>query len=358
MINKNRLVNTFCELSSIDSPSGEEDVIAKKLIILLEGFGLTVFKDDYGNVIANDGRANPIMLSAHMDTVEPSRGVVPLVDKDKIVSEGNTIVGADAKCGISAILEALQSVKEDKSLIHPIEVVFTKEEEVALLGARNLDFSKIKSKEALVFDSEGPPNRIVSMSPTYVSFDIAVKGRGAHAGVEPEKGLSAILIGSHIMSRMPQGRLDAHTTFNVGLVDGGTVRNSVPEDVIIRGEFRTSDDNIITELKSNINEAVSSTKKDFPESLIDLHLNTDFETYSLDSEDSTFIKVKKAINKIGLDPLLKDSGAGTDGNIFRKNGIRAVVVGMGANHMHTLDEYVNIPDLYDAAKVCEKFILI
>ena len=102
------------------------------------------------------------------------------------------------------------------------------------------------------------------------------------------------------MSKMPQGRLDGHTTFNVGLVDGGTVRNAVPEDVIIRGEFRTSDNNIIIELKSNINEAVSSTKKDFPDALIDLNLNTDFETYSLDSEDSTFIKVKKAINQIGL----------------------------------------------------------
>lgn len=357
MINKNRIVKTFCEISSIDSPSGEEDLISEKLIILLKGFGLNVFKDDYGNVIANDGRANPIMLSAHMDTVEPSRGVVPLVEGNNIVSEGNTIVGADAKCGISAILEALQSVKEDKRSIHPIEVVFTKEEEIALLGARNLDFTKIKSKEALVFDSEGPPNRIVSMSPTYVSFDIAVKGRGAHAGVEPEKGLSAILIGSHIMSKMPQGRLDSHTTFNVGLVDGGTVRNAVPEDVIIKGEFRTSDENIISELKLNINEAVSSTKEDFPDALIDLNLNTDFETYSLGSEDSTFIKVKEAINQIGLEPLLKDSGAGTDGNIFRKNGIKAVVVGMGANHMHTLDEYVNITDLFDAARVCEKFIL-
>ena len=105
MINKNRIVNTFCEISSIDSPSGEEDIIAEKLINLLKGFGLNVFKDDYGNVIANDGRANPIMLSAHMDTVEPSRGVVPVVEGNKIVSEGNPIVGADAKCGISAILE-------------------------------------------------------------------------------------------------------------------------------------------------------------------------------------------------------------------------------------------------------------
>ncbi len=357
MINKDRIVKTFCEISEIDSPSGEEDIIAEKLINLLKGFGLNVFKDDYGNVIANDGRDNPIMLSAHMDTVEPSRGVVPVVDGDKIVSEGNTIVGADAKCGIAAILEALESVKEDNNVTHPIEVVFTKEEEIALLGARNLDFSKIKSKEALVFDSEGPPNRIVSMSPTYVSFDISVNGIGAHAGVEPEKGLSAILIGSHIMSKMPQGRLDPHTTFNVGLVDGGTVRNAVPEDIIIKGEFRTSDDKIITDLKSNIKYAVTSTKKEFPEALIDLHLNTDFETYSVDSEDSTFIKVEKAIGEIGLKPVLKDSGAGTDGNIFRKNGIKAVVVGMGANHMHTLDEYVNISDLFNAAKVCEKFIL-
>ena len=228
MITRDRLVKTFCELASIDSPSTEEEEIALHLVGRLEKLGLNVDRDDYGNIIANDGRDDPIMLSAHMDTVEPGRGVKPSVDGDRIVSDGTTILGGDCKAGVSAILEALESVKEDGTPHLPIQVVFTREEETALVGARNLDFSKISSKEAVVFDGEGPVSRITSSSPTYIGFNVEITGRSAHARVEPEKGLSAIRVAAELITRLPQGRLDKETTFNVGTIEGGQVRNAVP----------------------------------------------------------------------------------------------------------------------------------
>ena len=103
------------------------------------------------------------------------------------------------------------------------------------MGARNLDFSKITATEAVVFDGEGPASRITSASPTYIGFDIQIKGRAAHAGVEPEKGLSAIRIASEIVTRLPQGRIDNETTFNVGTIEGGSVRNAVAESASLRG---------------------------------------------------------------------------------------------------------------------------
>ena len=75
MIDRERLVNTFVELAKIDSPSGEEEAVAVQLVARLESLGLTVARDDYGNVIAGDGGEDPVLLSAHMDTVEPGRGV-------------------------------------------------------------------------------------------------------------------------------------------------------------------------------------------------------------------------------------------------------------------------------------------
>ena len=195
MINRDRLVKTFTDLVQIDSPSGEEEAMAVELTQRLEGFGLTVKRDAYGNVIANDGRPDPILLSAHMDTVEPGRGIKPSVDGDRIVSDGTTILGGDCKCGVSAILEALESVYEDGLTPHTgIEVAFTREEEIGLVGARNLDFSMLTAKEAIVFDGEGSAAQITSSSPTYIGFDVEITGRAAHAGVEPEKGLSAIRI--------------------------------------------------------------------------------------------------------------------------------------------------------------------
>ena len=194
MINRDRLVKTFCDLVRIDSPSGEEEAVAQELIKRLEGMGLNVQRDDYGNLVANDGGNNPITLSAHMDTVEPGRGIQPLVELDRIVSDGTTILGGDCKAGVAAILEALESVLEDGTPHGAIEVAFTREEEIGLVGARNLDLSLLKGKEAVVFDGEGPPSQITSSSPTYIGFDIEITGRAAHAGAEPEKGISAIRI--------------------------------------------------------------------------------------------------------------------------------------------------------------------
>ncbi|GIS64177.1 MAG: hypothetical protein CM1200mP3_04250 [Chloroflexota bacterium] len=163
-----------------------------------------------------------------MDTVEPGRGIKPKLDGDRIVSEGDTILGGDCKAGVAAILEALESVVEDGAESRPIQLAFTREEEIGLVGARNLDLSLIMAKEAIVFDGEGTVNQITSSSPTYIGFDIEITGRAAHAGVEPEKGLSAILIASELITQLPQGRLDETTTFNIGTIEGGSVRNTVP----------------------------------------------------------------------------------------------------------------------------------
>ena len=146
MINQDRLIQTFCDLVQIDSPSGQEEEISKDLTNRLTKLGFQVSLDSYGNLIASEGGDNPFMLSAHMDTVEPGTGIIPKIESDKIISTSKTILGGDCKAGISAILEALESLKEDSADRIPIEVVFTREEELGLQGAANLDFSKIHSK--------------------------------------------------------------------------------------------------------------------------------------------------------------------------------------------------------------------
>ena len=356
MIDRKRLVKTFCDLARIDSPSGEEETVAIELVSRLEALGLSVQRDSYGNVIANDGRSGPLILSAHMDTVEPGRGINPTVEGERIVSDGSTILGGDCKAGVAAILEALESAREDGTPHAPVEIAFTREEEIGLVGARNLDFSMLSGKETIVFDGEGPPSQITSSSPTYVGFDIEITGRAAHAGVEPEKGLSAIRIASEIITRFPQGRLDDETTFNVGTIEGGTVRNAVPESTTVRGEFRSRNLESLDGVRLQLLEAVNQVRRLFPEAVIEEHLHTEFEAYTLTDDDPATRRVKLALGELGLTPQMHPSGGGTDGNVFRLNGISAVVVGMADHNMHTVREYVTIPDLVDTAHLCETLL--
>ena len=356
MINRDRLVETFCDLARIDSPSGEEEAIATDLTRRLEELGLDVIRDSYGNVIASDGRENPIMLSGHMDTVEPGRGIRPKVDGDRIVSDGTTILGGDCKAGLSAILEALESLKENGVDQLPVEVVFTREEEIALLGAQKLDLTKVSAREAIVFDSEGPVSTITSSSPTYIGFDVEIKGRAAHAGVEPEKGVSAIRAAAELITSLPQGRLDDETTFNVGTIEGGRVRNAVPDVASIRGEFRSMDLETIDSLRLQLHETLDTVRARFPEASIEAAVNTEFETYSLGEDDPARQRVEKALRSLGLNPTLKPSGGGTDGNVYRLNGISAAVVGMAVYDMHTVDELVVIPELVETARLCETLL--
>ncbi len=357
MINRDRLVKTFTDLVKIDSPSGEEEAMAQELTCRLEQFGFTVKRDCYGNVIASNGKPDPLLLSAHMDTVEPGRGVKPQVIGDRIESDGTTILGGDCKCGVSAILEALESVYEDGEPYRGLEVVFTREEEIGIVGARNLDFSMITAKEAIVFDGEGPVAQITSSSPTYIGFDVEITGRAAHAGVEPEKGLSAIRIAAELITRLPQGRLDEETTFNIGTIEGGSVRNAVAETTIIHGEFRSGNIETLDNIRVQISEALDEVQELFPEAKLDNHLHTEFEAYTLNDDDPATMRVTSALQTLGLEPIFRPSGGGTDGNVFRLKGISAVVVGMADHGMHTVREYVIIPELVDTAHLCEVLIL-
>ena len=356
MPNHERLVNDFSDLVKIDSPSGEEWDVALRVSERLSALGFQVARDDYGNVIAREDGDSPLILSAHMDTVDPGRSIRPQVVGDRITSDGNTILGGDCKAGVAAILEALESVHEAGRSRRPLEVIFTRAEEIGLVGAANLDFSMVSGREAVVFDGNGPVNTITGASPTYMSFDINVRGRGAHAGVEPEKGLSAIRIASELIADLPQGRIDSETTFNVATVSGGTVRNAVPADATVTGEFRSMNMETFELLRMQLLTSINNFRTRYSDAEITEHLEMMFQMYRLDPNEPTAQLVMRVMRGMNLEPNIQPSGGGTDGNVFRLNGIESVVVGMSTNLMHTIDEYVVIPDLINTARFCEELM--
>ncbi len=356
MIDRERLIRTFTDLVRIDSPSGEEDAIAEVLSVRLSALGFAVSRDAYGNVIATQAGDSPLLLSAHMDTVEPGRGVRPIIDGDVIHTDGSTILGGDCKAGLSVILEALESLHQDAAPWRAVEIAFTREEEIGLVGARNLDFTKLRAKEAVVFDGEGSVHQVTSGSPTYLSFDIDITGRAAHAGVEPEKGISAIQLAAEMIVQMRLGRLDEYTTFNVGVIEGGSVRNAVPEHAHIAGETRSHDAQALERVRSYLLNIVQDTRNRWTEAQITCEMHEQFTGYRLDETTGALARVIETLAGLGMTPQLALSGGGTDGNVFVLNGIEAVVVGAAMHDAHTVRESVKITELEQGATFCRALL--
>ena len=356
MINQNRLVKTFCDIVKIDSPSNEEEAMALEMCARLGKLGFNIERDTHGNIIASEDGDKPLLLSAHLDTVEPGRGIRPSIDGDRIVSDGTTILGGDCKAGVAAILEALESLKEDNQKRKVVQLAFTRGEEIGLVGARNMDYSMINAHEAVVFDGNGPVNTVTSSSPSYMKLDVTINGISAHAGVEPEKGLSAIKIAADIINELPQGRLDEETTFNTGTISGGSVRNTVPDQVTFTGEFRSHNLETLDLLRVQVLDILDRARIKYETATIEEDMTLEFQMYSVNRQSSLVKTVSNCLNSLDLVPILTPSGGGTDANIMLLHGIDSVVVGMSTNEMHTVREYVVIPDLVNTARFCQEVI--
>ena len=172
-------------------------LLAQDLRRRLLSLGFTVERDDYGNVIASEPGENPLLFATHMDTVQPGRGVQPHVDRDAIYSDGSTVLGGDCKAGIAAVLEALESIRQEGISRVPVQLVFTREEEIGLVGARNLDTALIAAKEAIVLDGGGPVSTVTVASPTHMTFDVEIRGRAAHAAERDDGGPGPRQEGGH-----------------------------------------------------------------------------------------------------------------------------------------------------------------
>ncbi len=355
MIDRQRLVRTFLELVAIDSPSGEEDAIAEELVRRFRALGWEARQDSYGNVLAKrEGSGEPVLLSAHMDTVEPGRGIKPVFDGEDIIrSDGSTILGADDKAGCAVILEVAASLEEDGGSHRPVEVAITRGEEVGLLGARHLDPAEFRSRVAIVIDSGGPPSNIQGQAPYHFTYDLEVHGRAAHAGVEPEKGVPAISIAAELVTRLPQGRLDEETTANVGRITGGTVRNAVPDYCRVEGEFRSMSREKAEQLEERVRAAVREVQAAHPDARLALDLRLEYPGYTLTDDDPAAQLIFPVLRELGMDPQPKPLGGGTDGNILRGFGIASIVIGRGGYNQHTKEEYLVVPEMVACARVVE-----
>ncbi|MBI3810724.1 MAG: M20/M25/M40 family metallo-hydrolase [Nitrospirae bacterium] len=369
MIQSERMIKTFTELVRIDSLSREEGKIARQLVGRLKKLGCRVRVDDAGkkvggntgNVIATfPGKkpGGPVLLSAHMDTVVPGRGIKPIIESDRIRTDGTTILGGDDKSGLAIILEVLAVLKERK-IPHPtIEAVFTICEEAGLVGAKHLDIRSLKSRHGLVLDS-CPADSLFTRGPAADKMEFTVHGLASHAGVCPEEGISAIRVAAEAIARMRLGRIDAETTANLGLIEGGSAVNIVPDRVVIHGEARSHDELKLAAQSSHMagcfREAADSHRivKDGREvrATVESKIARDYPRMNL-GEDAPVVKwVMAAAKKLGVPIACRKTGGGCDANIFNGHGLNVANLGTGMREIHTVNEYLLLNEFQQTARV-------
>jgi len=357
LANRERLIKTLMDLIRIDSPTGEEDEMDREVTSRLQALGFVVHHDSFNNVIARlDGIGEPVMLSAHLDTVEPGRGIKPVLHGDTLRSDGSTILGGDCKAGVSIILEGITSVIEAGGQHLPVEVAFSRAEEGGLVGVHHMDFSRISAKRGVVFDAEGGVNRITVAAPAQNVVKAHIQGRAAHAGLEPENGISAVLIAAHILTQLPLGRIDAETTSNIGRVEGGLKRNIIPETAYMDGEIRSRDQSKLDQYTQRFREVFGTVAAQYPKAKVSLEVENTYYSFSVDASNPTVAMISRALADAGLKPQLEGSGGGSDANVFFENGIAALPVGIGVRAFHTKEETVIIPEVLEGAEICARII--
>ncbi|WNS74147.1 tripeptidase T [Bacillus sp. DTU_2020_1000418_1_SI_GHA_SEK_038] len=362
MINQERLLNEFLELVQIDSETKYEAKIAKVLKQKFSDLGVEVFEDDTiaqtghgaGNLICTlpgtkEG-VDIIYFTSHMDTVVPAKGVKPSIKDGYVVTDGTTILGADDKTGLAVMLEVIKILKEQSIPHGTIQFIITVGEESGLVGAKALDSSLLKAKYGYALDSDGKVGNIIVAAPTQAKVNATIHGKTAHAGVAPEKGVSAITIAAKAISRMPLGRIDEETTANIGRFEGGTQTNIVCDRVDIFAEARSLVNEKMEEQVRKMKEAFESAAEEMG-GKANVEIKVMYPGFKFSEGDHVVEVARKAAAKIGRSCELLKSGGGSDANVIAGFGIPTVNLAVGYEEIHTTNERMPIEELYKLAEM-------
>jgi tripeptide aminopeptidase len=352
----NQLIKTFFDICQIDSPTGEEEKMANFVFDYLKNLGLFVKRDSFGNIYAKIGKNPKIFLSAHLDTVEPGKGIKPIIDKEYITSDGTTILGADNKVAVACILEIVKEIINKKSS-NSFEVIFTLSEEVGNYGAINFDYSFFKSKVGFCFDSSNPLGTIITASPFYERFDIKIIGKEAHASL-PNKAINVLPFLADLLKKQKLGKLDNHSVFNIGIIQSGYVRNTIPGEIIIKGEIRSFYGKNLLRIKDKFIKTLNAlskkykvkVKKDF------VRENSGYFHQSKKAKEE-IKKIKRIIKKARLKPVEKQAWGVSDANIFNNKGLLCFNLADATEFSHSKNERIKINDLIKLKEIIRLLVI-
>ena len=346
----------FTELAGILSPPGEERAVADRIARELSELGVALREDDCGPRIGSTignlyGRLDPtapgtpLFFCAHLDTVPPAGPIAPFIDEDGFVrNRGGTILGADNKAAVVAIVEAVRRVVEEPRPHAGVELVFTPMEEVGLIGAKEFDTRTLTARNGYVYDMAAPIGTVIMAAPSARKVDFRFHGRAAHSGMYPEEGRSAIAAAARAVADFRLGRLDDATTANVGVIRGGTARNIVPEWCSFEAEVRSLDDRTVAGVLEEMLE-IATFAASLAECDLETEVGADYKAYRFSRDDVVVQLALRALERTGHTVRLETTGGAADANVFNDRGLACLNLANGMKDIHTPDERIAVDDL-------------
>lgn len=340
----NKVIDIFFKLVTINSPSGQEQGMIKYVKNWLNKINLNYQVDPKGNILAKKpGIGSPILFCVHLDTVEPGRGIKPIViNKKTIRSLGKTILGADNKVAVASLMVAVEETLSLKSF----ELLFTVDEENGN-GLNKFPFNWIKSKIGFTFDSIRPIGSVILRSPYYHLFEAEFNGIASHSSI-PESGINALIPAIKALNKIKVGSLDKdETTINIGLINGGTGTNTVPEKVFIKGEIRSYQKKLFYHHVNKIKSIFKDAK---------LKISGFSPGYSHKKTSILISKINKIYDLLNVKSLYYSYSAVSDANILNSKGIEVINLGDGVENAHTVNEQIKIDDLIKLKMIISKIL--
>jgi tripeptide aminopeptidase len=333
--------------------------------LYLRELGLDVDEDDAGPKVGStmgnlfcrleptDGGGDggvPIFLCAHLDTVPPEGPIEPVLVDGIVTNQEQTILGADNKAAVAAMLDATRRVLEEGRPHAGLELVFTPKEEVGLLGAAAFDHTRLAARLGYVYDQAAPIGEVILGAPYAQSMEVRFHGRASHSGMYPEEGRSAIAAAARAIADLRLGRIDDETTANVGVIEGGTAGNIVPEWCTFLAEARSHDERKLADLVQEMLDAITFAAG-VAECDVETRVQKSYRGYRFRRDDLAVRLAATALERSGFAPSYALSGGAADANVFNERGVPCVNLANGMAGIHTPDESIAVSDLEGMVEV-------
>ena len=329
-----------------------------------------------GNLIAELSGTLPgprLLFATHLDTVPLCAGAKPKREGDRISTDGSTALGGDNRTGCAVLVTLAETLLKHTLPHPPITLLFTVREESGLHGARELDPADLGDAK-MCFNVDGRlASELIIGAVGQENWEATIKGKAAHAGVAPEKGISATLVAALAIAEARKGgwfgkieKREGNGTSNVGVFGGqkgkaaGDATNVVTDYVYVKGETRSPKAAFATQIALGYKRAFANAKKDVKDSsgaTADVQFDhaAAYPPFNLDKKSTVVDYAGKAVASLGLEPTYVFSNGGLDANWLDKHGIPTVTIGAGQYEIHTVNEYVDLPEY---AKGCRLAIAL
>lgn len=358
-----RVVERFLKYVQTSSESGSERNFCLLMEEELKRLGFAVDRDECGHRIDSDGfnihaflagssSEEPLLFCCHMDTVAPGKDIKPGICDGVIRSDGTTVLGGDDKAGIAAVLEGAERLIEKNALGRSVEILFTLSEETGLRGSGAADYSLIRSRQAIVFDSGGRIGEVINRSPEMINLSVEVLGKAAHAANSANEGIHALKAAAKAVNDIRTGYVDEISEVNVGnfLAPGKT--NVICPRATFDLEIRSFEKEHALQLKEQICEVIRAACEQFGAGceIVETH---HAQAIFVEPQSALLKMVGDAFAKSGVCLEAHSTFGGCDASNLAAHGISALNVSCGMDKVHSTEECLKVADLEATANFVE-----